>query len=68
MFSLLEIPGVDTDYADDASAARPVLTPEQQADLDEFDRWCAQLAREQEPLDGCEDNNWIEDYAAAIAA
>lgn len=39
----------------ESDAARPALTMEEQAELADYDRWVAQLAAQDEPLDGCEE-------------
>ena len=49
------VPGFDEDRHSEADAARPVLTDEERAEMAAYDRWVAQLAAQQAPLDGCED-------------
>ena len=54
------------DRPEDADAARPVLTAEERAEMAEYDRWRAQIAADQAPLDGCEDEG--ETRAASLMA
>ena len=50
------VPGFDEDRHSEADAARPVLTDEERAEMAAYDRRVAQLAAQQAPLDGCEDD------------
>lgn len=49
------VPGFDEDRHNEADAARPALTEDERAEMAAYDRWVAQLAAKQAPLDGCED-------------
>lgn len=52
----LTLPSFDpADRADDGDAARPTLTPAEQADANEFDATWRTMAAQDEPLDGCEE-------------
>lgn len=52
----LTLPSFDpADRADDGDAARPTLTPAEQADANEFDATWRAMAAQDEPLDGCEE-------------
>lgn len=59
------IPGFDEDRHNEADAARPALTDEERAEMAAYDRWVAQLAAKQAPLDGCEDASF-EGYEAHL--
>ncbi len=50
------LPSLDpADRANDGDAARPTLTPTEQADANEFDATWRAMAAQDEPLDGCEE-------------
>lgn len=55
MCNSLTVPGFDEDRHIEADAAIRPLTEEEYEERAAYDRWVAQLARHQAPLDGCED-------------